>query len=38
MFIQDNAFERVVYEMMAILSRPQCVNSSSPVAPFTNMV
>ena len=26
MFIQDNAFENVVCEMAAILSRPQCVN------------
>ena len=28
-FIQENAFENVVCEMVAILSRPQCVNSSS---------
>ena len=25
-FIQENAFENVVGEMAAILSRPQCVN------------
>ena len=26
MFIQENAFENVVWEMAAILSRPPCVN------------
>ena len=26
-FIQENAFESVVWEMAAILSRPHCVNS-----------
>ena len=26
-FIQENAFENVVWKMAAILSRPQCVNS-----------
>ena len=26
-FIQENAFEMVVCEMAAILSRPQCVNT-----------
>ena len=26
-FIQENAFESVVREMAAILSRPQCVNA-----------
>ena len=26
-FIQENAFEKVVCEMAAILSRPQCVNT-----------
>ena len=28
-FIQENAFENVVYEMAAILSRPQCVDESA---------
>ena len=28
MFIQENAFENVVCEMSAILSRPQCVKTS----------
>ena len=27
-FIQENAFESVVCEMAAILSRPQCVKTS----------
>ena len=27
---QENVFECVVYEMAAILSRPQCVNTSVP--------
>ena len=27
-FIQENAFEYVVWEMAAILSQPQCVNGS----------
>ena len=27
MFIQENAFEPVVCEMVAILSRPQCVKT-----------
>ena len=27
-FIQENAFENVVWEMADILSRPQCVNST----------
>ena len=26
-FIQENAFENVVWNMAAILSRPQCVNT-----------
>ena len=26
-FIQENAFENVVWKMTSILSRPQCVNS-----------
>ena len=26
-FIQENAFENVVWKMAAILSRPQCVNT-----------
>ena len=30
MFIKKNAFEHVVCETVAILSRPQCVNSSPP--------
>ena len=25
-FIQENAFENVIWKMAAILSRPQCVN------------
>ena len=25
-FIQEDAYEKVVYEMAAILSRPQCIN------------
>ena len=25
LYIPENAFENVVYEMLAILSRPQCV-------------
>ena len=29
-FAQENAFEIVVWKMMAILSRPQCVNSLRP--------
>ena len=29
-FIQENAFENVVWRMAAILSRPQCVNSLKP--------
>ena len=29
LFIQENAFENVVWKMVAILSGPQCVNSSS---------
>ena len=28
-FIQENAFENVICEMASILSRPQCLNSSS---------
>ena len=41
-FIQENAFENVVWKMVAILSRPQCVNClvearpSWPVAIMTN--
>ena len=26
MFIQENAFENVLWKVVAILSRPQCVN------------
>ena len=26
-FLQENAFENVVWKMAAILSRPQCVNN-----------
>ena len=33
-FIQENALENVVCEMASILSRPQCVNSSPPVATY----
>ena len=29
-FIHENTFESVVYEMAAILPRPQCVNSLRP--------
>ena len=29
-FIQENAFENVVWKMAAILSRPQCVNDPNP--------
>ena len=29
-FIQENAFENVVWEMSAILSQPQCVNTLRP--------
>ena len=29
-FVQENAFQIVVWKMVAILSRPQCVNSSPP--------
>ena len=32
-FIQENAFESVVWEMAAILSRPQCVNIYNLVTP-----
>ena len=28
-FIQENAFENIVCEMAAILSRPQCVNTNT---------
>ena len=28
-FIQENAYENVVCQMAAILSRPQCVNNNS---------
>ena len=30
-FIQENAFENVICEMMVILSRPQCVNTNPQV-------
>ena len=30
-FIQENAFENVVCEIAAILSRPQCVNTSKVI-------
>ena len=38
-FIQENAFERVVCELAAILSRPQCVNVSAVLVqlPLTNL-
>ena len=29
-FIQENAFENAVWEMVTILSRPQCVNRTGP--------
>ena len=32
-FIQENAFENVVWKMAAILARPQCVKTSSEVNP-----
>ena len=33
-FIQENAFESVVCEMVAILSRPQCVNGKCLMSTF----
>ena len=33
-FIQENAFENVISKMVAILSRPQCVNSYQNQAPI----
>ena len=30
-FIQENAFENILYKMAAILSRPQCVNQTIPI-------
>ena len=33
-FIQENAFENVVWEMVAILSRPQCVKSLATLSSF----
>ena len=29
-FIQENAFENIVWKMAAMLSRPQCVNARRP--------
>ena len=34
-FLQENAFENVVYEMASILSRPQCVNGHMCIIFFT---
>ena len=34
-FIQDNAFENIVCEMAAILSRPHCVNMQEEIDDYT---